>query len=178
MENNINHSKEVFTENFLPGETFNGERKIMPVVDLNGLIRFLRNSEIGNNLLEKFGEGKLVFNRAGKKLRKTDEIFINKIVKIVEEHLTDENFSIQKLGSEIGLSRSQIYKKIYSSTGKSPSIYVRTIRLLKAKEMIKNGEGYISEIAYQVGFSSPAYFSKCFKEEYGCSPNSLNNRDK
>ena len=68
------------------------------------------------------------------------------------------------------MSRSQVFRKIKALTGKSPSTYVRSIRLLKAKGMIENGEGNISEIAYSVGFSSPIYFSKCFKDEFGYPP--------
>ena len=107
------------------------------------------------------------------KLRSIDEKFLNKIQKIVNEHISEEDFSIEELGSEVGMSRSQVLRKIKALTGKSPSIYVRSIRLLKAKVMIENGDGNISEIAYSVGFSSPVYFSKCFKEEFGYPPKNL-----
>jgi signal transduction histidine kinase/ligand-binding sensor domain-containing protein/CheY-like chemotaxis protein/AraC-like DNA-binding protein len=104
------------------------------------------------------------------KLRNIDEKFLIKIQKVVNEHISEEDFSIEGLGSEVGMSRSQVLRKIKALTGKSPSIYVRSIRLLKAKEMIENGDGNISEVAYLVGFSSPIYFSKCFKEEFGYPP--------
>jgi AraC-like DNA-binding protein len=104
------------------------------------------------------------------KLRNIDEKFLGKIQKIVNEHISEEDFSIEELGSEVGMSRSQVLRKLKALTGKSPSIYVRSIRLLKAKEMIENGDGNISEIAYSVGFSSPIYFSKCFKDEFGYPP--------
>ena len=104
------------------------------------------------------------------KLRSIDEKFISKIQKIIIERISDEGFSTEELGSEIGMSRSQVFRKIKALTGKSPSTYVRSIRLLKAKGMIENGEGNISEIAYSVGFSSPIYFSKCFKDEFGYPP--------
>ncbi|MFZ0455356.1 MAG: response regulator [Ignavibacteriaceae bacterium] len=104
------------------------------------------------------------------KLRSIDEKFLNKIQKIVNDHISEEDFSIEELGNEIGMSRSQVLRKIKALTGKSPSLYVRSIRLMKAKKMIENGDGNISEIAYSVGFSSPVYFSKCFKEEFGYSP--------
>ncbi|MGA8265045.1 MAG: ATP-binding protein [Ignavibacteriaceae bacterium] len=104
------------------------------------------------------------------KLRSIDEKFISKIQKIIIERISDEGFSTEELGNEIGMSRSQVFRKIKALTGKSPSTYVRSIRLLKAKGMIENGEGNISEIAYSVGFSSPIYFSKCFKDEFGYPP--------
>ncbi len=104
------------------------------------------------------------------KLRSIDEKFLNKIQKIVNEHISEEDFSIEELGNEVGMSRSQVLRKIKALTGKSPSLYVRSIRLSKAKGMIEKGDGNISEIAYSVGFSSPVYFSKCFKEEFGYPP--------
>ena len=103
-------------------------------------------------------------------LRHVDEKFINKIKNIINDHISDQDFSAEDLGGEIGMSRSQVFRKIKALTGKSPSAYFRSIRLLKAKGMIENGEGNISEIAYSVGFSSPVYFSKCFKDEFGFPP--------
>ena len=124
-------------------------------------------SRIGINSLEQKDDN---ISDKPVKLRSIDEKFLNKIRNIVNEHISEENFSIEELGNEIGMSRSQVLRKIKALTGKSPSLYVRSIRLLKAKEMIENGDGNISEIAYSVGFSSPVYFSKCFKEEFGYSP--------
>ena len=104
------------------------------------------------------------------RLRSIDEKFISKIQKIINERFSDENFRTDELGNEVGMSRTQVFRKLKALTGKSPSTYVRSIRLLKAKGMIENGEGNISEIAYSVGFSSPIYFSKCFKDEFGYPP--------
>jgi len=66
-----------------------------------------------------------------------------------------------------------MHRKLKALTGKSSSLYLRTVRLAKAKQMIEAGQGNISEISYQVGFSSPAYFSRCFKEEFGHSPSQV-----
>ena len=94
-------------------------------------------------------------------------------MKIINEHIGDEGFNIVRLGSEVGMSRSQVHRKIRALTGLPPNSCVRKIRLFKAREMIKNGDGNISEISYSVGFSSPVYFSKCFKEEFGYPPKDL-----
>ena len=67
-----------------------------------------------------------------------------------------------------------MHRKLKALTGKSTSLYLRTVRLAKAKQMIENQKGTISEISYQVGFSSPAYFSRCFKEEFGHTPSEVN----
>ena len=71
------------------------------------------------------------------------------------------------------MSRTQLHRKLRGVIGKSPSQYVRSVRLNRAKEMIKEQQGNISEIAYSVGFSSPAYFTKCFKDEFDYPPSEL-----
>jgi AraC-like DNA-binding protein len=71
------------------------------------------------------------------------------------------------------MSREQVYKKLKALTGKTPAHFLRSIRLSKAKSMIREQKGTIAEISYSVGFSSPAYFTKCFKEEFGFSPSEL-----
>ncbi|MEJ2105368.1 MAG: AraC family transcriptional regulator [Ignavibacteriaceae bacterium] len=89
---------------------------------------------------------------------------------VIEKNISDEEFSIEDIATEIGMGRTQIYRKIKGLTGKSPSVYLRSVRLSAAQEMIHRREATISEISYKVGFSSPAYFSRCFKEEFGYSP--------
>ena len=74
------------------------------------------------------------------------------------------------------MSRGQIYNKIKALTGKSPSLFVRSVRLTAAKKMIKEHKGTISEISYSVGFNSPAYFTKCFREEFGFPPSELSDK--
>ncbi|RKY92537.1 MAG: transcriptional regulator, partial [Ignavibacteriae bacterium] len=92
---------------------------------------------------------------------------------VIEQHISDDGFSIEELGRETIMSRSQIHRKLKALTGKSPSQYIRSIRLAKAKKYIEEQQGNISEIAYSVGFGSPAYFTRCFKAEYGYPPSDL-----
>ena len=127
---------------------------------------------VRKNLQEKYSKGEQI-NHEEKKLRKIDEEFLKKVLLIVEENLSDENFSIEEFSSEIGMSRTQLHRKLKALVGKSASLYVRTIRLTKAKKMIEEEKGNISEIAYSVGFSSPAYFTRCFKDEFGYPPSDL-----
>ncbi|MCF7859780.1 MAG: response regulator [Candidatus Cloacimonetes bacterium] len=108
-----------------------------------------------------------------KELNPIDERFLKKVLKVINEHISEENFSIELLSKESAMSKEQIYKKLKALTGKSPSLFLRSIRLAKAKKMIKENKNTISEISYLVGFSSPAYFTKCFKEEFGSSPSDL-----
>ena len=95
------------------------------------------------------------------------------MIEVIEQHISDEEFSIVELGKETLMSRSQIHRKLKALTGKSPSQYIRSIRLAKAKKYIEEQQGNISEIAYSVGFGSPAYFTRCFKAEYGYPPSDL-----
>ena len=77
---------------------------------------------------------------------------------MIENHISEEDFSIEDFDREIGMGRVQIYRKIKALTGKSPSRYIRSVRLARAKNMIEEKKGNISEVAYSVGFSSPCIF--------------------
>lgn len=125
---------------------------------------------IRKKLQEKFSADDFVIP---KELSSIDERFLNKVLKVINEHISEANFSIELLSKESAMSKEQIYKKLKALTGKSPSLFLRSIRLVRAKKMIKEYKGTISEISYLVGFSSPAYFTKCFKEEFGNSPSDL-----
>lgn len=99
-----------------------------------------------------------------------DEVFLNRIREYVLDNISNEEFSLESLSSEIGYSRSQIHRKLKRITGKSLSTFVREIRLGEALRLIKINAGTVSDIAYRTGFSSPAYFNKCFSDYYGITP--------
>jgi DNA-binding response OmpR family regulator len=142
--------------------------------DINELqVRIKSLIEQRKKLQNKFSSGEFVRARDEKKLNKLDEQFMQKLMSIIGLHIGEEEFSIDQFGREAGMSRSQIHRKLKALTGKSPSQYLRFIRLSKAKSMIEEQKGTVSEIAYAVGFSSPAYFSRCFKTEFGYSPSDL-----
>jgi signal transduction histidine kinase/DNA-binding response OmpR family regulator/streptogramin lyase len=129
---------------------------------------------IRKKLQEKFSKGEFLTRKPiAKKLKSIDEKFLAKVIEIIEKHLSEEEFSIEDFSKEVGMSRHHLHKKLKAIVGKSPSQYVRSVRLHRAKELIEEGNGNISEIAYNVGFSSPAYFSRCFKKEFGYSPSNL-----
>lgn len=143
--------------------------KPFEATELNARIKNL--IDIRKMLQEKFRSEDYKIPR---ELNSMDEQFIKRLMKVINEHLSDEEFSIEELGKESAMSRGQIYKKVKALTGKSPSLFLRSIRLSKAKRMIKDRQGTISEIAYSVGFNSPSYFTKCFNEEYGYPPTEIN----
>ncbi|MFT4680974.1 MAG: signal transduction histidine kinase/DNA-binding response OmpR family regulator [Flavobacteriales bacterium] len=102
-----------------------------------------------------------------------EEKFLLKVREVVQEHLDDEHFSVEELSRKVGMSRAQIHRKLSALTGKSASRFVRSYRLQHAMQLLESHAGTVSEIAYKVGFSSPAYFTKCFSEEYGMSPSQV-----
>lgn len=102
-----------------------------------------------------------------------DDLFIHRLTQLVLDNLKEEPFTVEELATEIGLSRSQLYRRLKRSTGQTISQYVRQIRLEKARELLESDVSSTSEIAYQVGFSSPAYFHKCFNEYFGLTPGKL-----
>jgi len=131
--------------------------------------------EIRRKLQEKFMRDDYPPRIKNKKLGKLDEEFMKNVIDVIEKHISKEEFTIEEFEGEFPMSRAQIHRKLKALTGKSPSIYIRAIRLAKAKKMIEEHAGNISEIAYSVGFNSPTYFSKCFKEEFGYSPSEIFN---
>lgn len=84
--------------------------------------------------------------------------------------MDDTDLSVEQMASAIGVSRVQLYRRLVSVTGKTPSEFIRLIRLRHAERLLAESQLTISEIAYRVGFSSQRYFSKCFKDLYGYMP--------
>ncbi|HEX8529723.1 MAG TPA: response regulator, partial [Cytophagales bacterium] len=99
-----------------------------------------------------------------------DEVFLQKVVSTVEQYLSDQDFDVERLGQEVALSRTQLYRKLFALTGQAPSDFIRTLRLKRAAALLARKAGTVSEIAYQVGFREPSYFSRCFTQVYGCPP--------
>ena len=99
-----------------------------------------------------------------------DKSFLKQLRKIIQENLANSDLSVEQIGDEIGLSRVQLYRKVKALTGNSPVEIVRKARLTRARHLLQTTERTVSEIAYAVGFSTPSYFSKCYKDEFGESP--------
>lgn len=110
---------------------------------------------------------------AEKKLSPLDRKFIDRLKAAMEKHLPESDVKVDDIGSDIGLSRVQLYRKLKAITGLSPAELLRQMRLQKAHDLIMHSDLPISAIAYDTGFSSPGYFSKCFRDEYGISPSDM-----
>lgn len=99
-----------------------------------------------------------------------DSQFMDSFRRTVGKHLSDSSLSVETISSELGLSRVQMYRKVKQLTGSSPVEIIRVTRLKKAERLLKTTGRTVSEISYDVGFSSPSYFSKCFKDYFGIAP--------
>jgi signal transduction histidine kinase/DNA-binding response OmpR family regulator len=105
-----------------------------------------------------------------------DNEFYNRFLQIVEKELSNPDLSVEELGSRLGMSRVQFYRKIKAITNYSPVELLRNIRLKRAAKLLSSTERTVSEIAYEVGFTTPSYFTKCFKDYFGESPSELQHR--
>ena len=104
------------------------------------------------------------------KVPSPDRHFLDTFLKAMDKHMGNTNLKIEDLGDEMGLSRVQLYRKVKALTGQTPVELLRKARLEKAKKLLLKTERSVAEIAYEVGFTSPSYFNKCFKDEFGMSP--------
>ncbi len=120
-------------------------------------------------LLSKFQNNG--FNQLLKKREVTPETkFLQKAIQLIQENISDSDFGTVQLAFKLHLSDSQVYRKLKAITDKSTAVFIRSIRLQKGKELIQTTDKTVSEIAYEVGFNDPSWFSKAFKEEFGFAP--------
>ncbi len=134
------------------------------------IIRLEKLIELRKKLQEKFSDAK---NSVNPPSQNPENAFIQKVRGIIEQDISDSNLDIPQLARNLAMSRTQLYRKIKALTGQSPSIFIRNIRLQKAKELLQTTELNISEIAYETGFSDLSHFSRSFKDAFGVSPSDL-----
>lgn len=103
-------------------------------------------------------------------LKPSEEKFLTHLMDYIESNWNKPSFKVDDFSKELGYSKSQLYRKLIKLTGKSSNIFIRDFRLHKAISLLHKQKGNISEIAYETGFNSPAYFSKCFLDKYGILP--------
>ncbi len=99
-----------------------------------------------------------------------DDVFLKKVAAVVERRMGDENFSVEELGQEVGMSRSQLHRKLTALTNQSPSDFIRYMRLHRAMALLQGNAGTVAEVAYTVGFGDPSHFSRRFHEVFGVPP--------
>ena len=108
-------------------------------------------------------------------LEDRDKQFLKQLHSIIQKNLSDSEFGVEDIGKQIGLSRVQLYRKVKAMTGSSVVDLLRKARLAKAKRLLESRSMSVSEVAYDVGFSAPSYFTKCFKDEFGMLPGDVGN---
>ncbi len=131
-------------------------------------VRLEQLIKIRRQLQEKFS--KIELPKVSDKPFNIEETFVHKAVLIIEKNIDLPDFTAADLARGVHLSESQLYRKLKAISGKSTAIFIRGVRIAKALKLLKNSTLSISEIAYQVGFNDPAWFSTVFKEEFGMSP--------
>ena len=107
---------------------------------------------------------------AGTKEPTAEEVFLSKLQTMIEQHLGDEDFSVQSLSEMMAMDRTVLYRRMQAVTGMPPSVYIKQIRLNVAKQLLRETDMAISDIAYKIGFSTVKYFSTTFKEAVGMLP--------
>ncbi len=130
-----------------------------------------------HNLLQSRKQLKQVFagadELAKEEISTPDKEFVSKIRNEIHRNISDNDFGVEQLGAAVDLSRVQLYRKVKALTGLSPVELIRATRVNRARKLIEGGATSVSEVAYQVGFTSPSYFTKCFKDQFGVSPMEL-----
>ena len=157
------------SENLIVGLDKGADAYLTKPFDENILIRQIENildqrRRIHENFSKQFISQKTV------EVGSLDNFFLNRVRKVVEKNITDENFGMEMLAEELMISRTQLHRKIKALSGETTSDFVNLIRIKKAVELIKKENYLFNEVAFHVGFSSQSYFTKCFKKVYNSTP--------
>lgn len=135
------------------------------------LVRMQNLLEVRRKLQDRYQN---VFDRPLPKVKvatpNVEDAFILKIKEIFEDRMMESDFNLDTLSQELNLSRSNLYRKIKALTGRSPAIFLRLLRLQKARQLLQSSDLSVKQVAYDVGFSDPSYFSRSYTEEFGESP--------
>ena len=167
--------------------------------DLSELLMQLSGEELGNGTEGKLGLHSLLIdlrnllNRedktkeehfapkddAGQNLSEQNAEFVNKLIKCIECHIDDSEYTVEKLSSDMAMDRTGLYRKLMAIIGKTPSAFIRSTRLRRAAELMRKGYS-VSDAAYSSGFGTAKYMSRCFQSEYGMKPSEYieKNREK
>lgn len=121
-------------------------------------------------MLRKRYSHELILEAKDMAISPTDEVFLNKLEKVLDVHLLDSQFNAASFCAKLGMSRMQLHRKLLAYTGLSTTAFIRSQRLKRAIHILRSSDVSVNEIAYSVGFNTPSYFIKCFKEIYNKTP--------
>lgn len=157
----------------LEGLNQGAEDYISKPVDPDILIQKIQNRFLAQQMLwKRFVASKKIDSEESKSIYDTiTSEFLRKTIEIIEQRIEDQNLDVEHLAKSLHMSRMTLYRKIKSLSGEPPKLFIRTVRLNKARVLLKETEMNISEISDAVGFNEPSYFASCFKSEFGETPN-------
>jgi AraC-like DNA-binding protein len=107
-----------------------------------------------------------------------DDKFIQQALAVIEKNISNPDFSVEEMSKEMFMSRVALYRKIFSLSGKTPIEFIRSIRLQRAMQLLQKKEMTVAEVAYEVGFNNPKYFTRYFKQEYNVLPSTYLTKNK
>lgn len=138
----------------------------------------IKNLLAGRQRMQEIYYKRFSLENIGVKIESIDDMFMNKYMEIVRQHIAEPDFGIDDICREIGLSRANFYRKVKAITNLSPMEMIRNIRLETAARLLRESGYSISEIAFKVGFNNHSYFTSCFKNLYGISPTEFQEKEK
>jgi signal transduction histidine kinase/DNA-binding response OmpR family regulator/ligand-binding sensor domain-containing protein len=142
--------------------------------DTHELLARVKNLiEMRRKLRETFGKELVTLRPDEIRVTPVEQAFLRKVMDVIEQRMGDESFAVEELASHLNMSYTQLHRKLKAVTNQSTSQFIRSMRLKRGMELLSNNGGTVSEIAYSVGFASPAYFTKCFLDEFGKPPSAV-----
>lgn len=166
-------------QNKLKGLKYGADAYLMKPFDKEELvIRLEKLVELRTRLQAYYSKDDFLAGEQPAKIADTETAFLQQLRKVINEHLTTADFSIPQIAQIMQMSQVQVYRKLKALTGKTPTQYMRMLRMKRAMELLTTTEFNISEIAYNLGFSDPNYFSRTFQQVYGKTPSSIRKREK
>jgi len=111
-------------------------------------------------------------------IKSKDEEFLIRAIETIEQNMSESEFAVEAFQKEMWMSRMQLHRKLKALTEKSTSEFIRSIKMKRASQLLQSQMGSIAEVAYEVGFNDPSYFTKCFRLEYGVSPSEYHKSSK
>jgi YesN/AraC family two-component response regulator len=161
------------TENRIQGlETGADDYVVKPFVARELLARVRNLIALREKLRKRFSSDRLVAPR-DLHVPSMEQAFLQKAMEIVERHMNDDEFGVDDFSREIGLSRTQLHRKLVALTDCSARDFLRRLRLERASDLLHRNAGTVSEIAYQVGFRDPSHFARCFRKQFGVAPGAV-----
>ncbi len=164
------------SESKIAGFENGAEQYVVKPFEINELIARVKSLLTQGERLRKKFSREFVLQPSDVQLGNKDMEFLNKLVHVIEKNIDNESFTVEHLQSNIGMSRMQLHRKLKALTNQSASDFIRSIRLKRAAQILRQPGMQVAEAAYLSGFNHMSYFAKCFKEQFGVLPSEYSNR--